>query len=320
MENREYLARDNTSRECVTWPKRVGRGAVLNLHLSATGIGDAICALYAACGAAHATRKTVRLHTAHTGWLSRARHRGVEVTPRAPEAAAASIDVSRDYDGQIIRAASRKQWYCDNIAPGLTPCRPESVDTSIHAQRFERTPYVVLAPFSHWPARHWPVSHWSYLVALLHDAGIHAVLLDGPGDGARLREAFQGLRPEWATWFWGHSEEWVADVILGARAVVGVDSGMTHYAALLDVPTVAVMAHLPPSVVFSHTDVRAVTPQTACTFCRWQPERGFRHVCDAGCTALASIAPERVLHAVLDIAKSGVRELIRRSESYDCKD
>ncbi len=276
---------------------------MLNLHLSATGIGDAICALYAACGAANARRNarhpgTVRLHTTHTRWLSRASHPGVEVVPSTGETVAMAIDVSRDYDGQIGRAESRKQWYCDNIAPGLKPCRPDTVDMSIHAHRFARTPYVVIAPFSHWPARHWPVSHWCYLIALLHDSGFHSVLLDGPGDGARLRDAFQGLRPEWATWFWGHSEEWVADIMLGAMGVVGLDSGMTHYAALLGVPTIAVMSHLPPGVVFSHTDVRAVTPQTACVFCRWRPERGFRPVCDAACSALASVAPERVLHAI----------------------
>ena len=287
---------------------------MLDLYLSATGIGDSICALYAACGAANAQREkqrsgVVRLHTMHPGWLQRVRHPGVEIGPFEHVAGTTWIDVSRDYDGQLMRAASRKQWYCDNIAPGLTPCRPDSVDMSIHSQRVARAPYVVIAPFSHWSARHWPVSHWSYLVALLHDSGMHSVLLDGPGDGARLREAFQGLRPEWATWFWGHSEEWVADVMLGAVAVVGLDSGMMHYAALLGVPTVAVMSHLPPSVVFSHTKVQAVTPQTSCAFCRWQPDRGFRHVCDQMCTALASIAPERVLHSVMGLTSVVVQEV-----------
>jgi len=281
--------------------------AFLNLHLSATGIGDAICALYAACGAANAMQSadsstTVRLRTAHATWLARARHPGVEVVSGASEAAPGAIDVSRDYDNQIARAQSRKQWYCDNIAPGLTPCPPKTVDTRIRTHRLERAPYVVLAPFSHWPARHWPVSHWCYLIALLNDAGMHAVLLDGPGDGARLGDAFKDLRPEWATWFWGHDAEWVADIMLGAAAVVGLDSGMTHYAALLGVPTIAVMAHLPPGMVFSHTAVRAVTPQTSCAFCRWRPEQGFRHVCDAACSALASIAPERVLRAVIEIS------------------
>jgi hypothetical protein len=241
----------------------------------------------------------VRLHTAHAGWLQRARHPGVEILPLERASDTTWIDVSRDYDGQLIRAVSRKQWYCDNIAPGLTPCPPDHVDARVHHQRFARTPYVVLAPFSHWPARHWPVSHWCYLVALLHDSGMHSVMLDGPGDGTRLREAFQDLHPEWATWFWGHSSEWVADLMLGAAAFVGVDSGMTHYAALLGVPTIAVMSHLPPRVVFSHTSVQGATPQTSCTFCRWRPERGYRSVCDAMCTALATVAPEQVLREVI---------------------
>ena len=291
-----------------------GGSDVLDLWASASGIGDAVCALYAACGAADTLAAlpaapdgpesgdvVVRLHTGHAGWLERARHPGLEILPCGAEKSGTWVDLARGYDEQLARAQSRKQWYCDNLLPGLTPCAPKFVDTTIHSHRFERTPYVVLTPFSAWPARNWPATHWRYLAALLYDAGFHSVILDGPGDGSRLREAFGALPPEWATWFWGLPEESVTDLMLGAAAVVGPDSGMTHVAALLGVPTVAVMAHLPPGVVFSHTRVRAVTPGTSCAPCRWRPERGYRPVCDAGCSAIATIAPEQVLRALQEV-------------------
>jgi hypothetical protein len=277
---------------------------VLNLYVSATGIGDAICALYAACGAANALREEqlaglVRLHTRHPGWFERVQHPGVEIHACDSVTDPTWIDLSRDYDVHLASATSRKQWYCDNIAPGLVPCPPQFVDTGVHVRRFEcSSPYVVLAPFAAWSSRQWPVSHWCYLVALLHEAGFHAVILDGPGNGQRLRAAFDQLHPQWATWFWGNAEDWVADLLLGAAGFVGLDSGLTHFAALLGVPTVAVMAHLPPRVVFSHTRVQAVTPKTSCTFCRWQPERGYRAVCDRACSAIATVAPEQVLSAL----------------------
>lgn len=281
----------------------------LHLYLSATGIGDAICGLYAACGAADARRvpnpeATVCLHTEHTGWLKRVRHPGLEVCFNVPvDPEEDWIDVSRDYAEQLRCATSRKQWYADNIEPGLTPRPPAFVDTAIYGERPVEAPYVILAPFSHWASRHWPNSHWNYLAALLHDAGYYCLILDGPGDGSRLNEAFAGIHPDWGRWQWGNSPEWVGNAILSAEAVIGIDSGMTHYAALLGAPTVTVMAHLPPELVFSHTQVRALSPQTACTFCRWQPERGFRSVCDAMCSAMATIAPERVWHTITEIVR-----------------
>jgi hypothetical protein len=290
--------------------ERVDQAEVLSLHVTCPGIGDAICALYAACGAANALRRqqpaaVVRFFTRHTGWLQRVLHPGVEVRPIGSGPDDAWIDVGRDYNGHLARATSRKQWYCDNIAPGLTPSPPAFVDRRVYSRRFDRTPYVVLAPFADWSSRQWPVSHWRYLTALLYDAGFHSVILDGPGDGSRLRQAFEDLPQEWSTWFWGCSEEWVADALLDATAFVGIDSGMTHYAGLLGVPTIAIMAHLPPDLVFSHTGVRAITPQTSCTFCRWEPERGYRTICDAACSALATVAPEQVLEYVC--AARGIR-------------
>lgn len=322
---------------------------MLSLYLSVSGIGDAICGIYAACGAANSLLSkgsntnheqnvihnalsfhdvessepvhsdaesldvtmdsaspaisespgiVIRFHTQHAAWLERVSHPGVEIGNFEGGGGPGWIDMGNDYQGQLKLATSRKQWYCNQIRTGMTPCRPAVVNSSIKQYALERGPYVVLAPFSNWAPRHWPISHWKYLIALLHDIGLYCVILDGPGDGSRLRDAFKLLSSDWAMWVWGNSPDWIADIMLKAQVVIGIDSGLTHFAGLLNVPTVAIMSHLPPDLVFSHTQINAITPHNSCVYCRWQPERGYRFVCDSACSAIASVLPEHVLSLV----------------------
>lgn len=84
--------------------------------------------------------------------------------------------------------------------------------------------------------------------------------------------------------------------MLGAEAVLGLDSGMIHMAGLLGVPAVSIHAHLPPEFLFSCApSVRSAEAKTACTFCRWQEDRGFNEGCSVACSALATVGPERVM-------------------------
>jgi hypothetical protein len=107
------------------------------------------------------------------------------------------------------------------------------------------------------------------------------------------------------------------DAMLGAACVLGNDSGMTHVAGLLGVPVIAVHAHLPPDFLFAHARVASVTPASDCTFCRWQPDRGYNTACDAACSALGTIGPEEVLRAVARLTRNGRhlpgRQRIRRA-------
>jgi hypothetical protein len=114
-----------------------------------------------------------------------------------------------------------------------------------------------------------------------------------------------------ALWAIEHPPEWVADAMLGAACVIGNDSGMTHFAGLLDVPTLAIHAHLRPEFLWAHTRVRSITPKTNCTFCRWQHDRGYNSACDSACSALGTIGPEDVLQAFHGLVKHPSRRPMR---------
>jgi len=160
--------------------------------------------------------------------------------------------------------------------------------------RFDFDRYVVVAPFSAWARRDWLGANWTRLTHLLREAGYEVVAIGTAKDAERFDKVFGQTTALWAL---EHPPEWVADAMLGAAGVIGNDSGMTHFAGLLEVPALAIHAHLPPEFLFAGTSVRSITPKTNCTFCRWQHDRGYNSACDAACSALGTIGPEDVLRA-----------------------
>ncbi len=104
----------------------------------------------------------------------------------------------------------------------------------------------------------WPAAHWIALAARLAKSGIATVL---PWGNARERERAQALAHDAASAIVlpALSLAALADVLRGARATVGVDTGLVHLAAALGRPTIAVYTDTDPALtgVVAH-DARLV--------------------------------------------------------------
>ena len=267
---------------------------------SAMGIGDSTCALYAACGLADALGE-VTYHVRHFDWLTDFSHPNLTLV-RHQDNMHMGSDMNWDYDKQLQTASSRKQWYTDNVLRSwniqahVTPVAPKFI-TKPAPVITDKKNYVLISPFADYSSRTYQNVHWARVVDLLYDRGIEVVVIGL--DQERLRSAF-GKTP--APYFWGQSTAWVRSAIANAACVIGNDSGIPHIAGLYNVPTVAVMAHLAPSMVFSHTNVVAITPPAPCSPCSWQGSRGWRQSCDElGCSALQSISPETIVGRVIKL-------------------
>lgn len=281
----------------------------LHVFNSAYGIGDHVTALYACVGAANAGLDIV-FHTRFPEWLERVQHPGLIITGDLPPLTddeeplerhreTSVIDVNHDLPSQLRFARDKARWYSHAIHPNLKPGRPAKVDREVRIPRFDFKRYALLVPFAAWSHREWPGFNWARLTYLIRESG-YEVVVDGTEKNAeRFKQVFNSTT---ALWSIGHPPEWLADAMLGAAAVVCNDSGAAHIAGLLGVPTIAIHAHLPPEFLFAHAKVTSVTPKTNCTFCRWQPDRGYVSSCDTGCSALASIGPEEVLKAFESVA------------------
>lgn len=110
-----------------------------------------------------------------------------------------------------------------------------------------KKPYVVLLTATSRDDKLWPESHWLTLGEALAARGVCAVLPAGnPTErerAARLAAALPNALAAPAM-----SIDALATLLAGARGVVGVDTGLTHLAVALKVPTVALYTATDPGL------------------------------------------------------------------------
>lgn len=121
------------------------------------------------------------------------------------------------------------------------------LDASWLRQAAAGRPYAVLLTATSRPAKEWPEAHWRTLLDDLDRRGWTAVLPGG--NAAELERAARlaaAAPPHVAAPAMGLAD--LAGLLAGARAVVGVDTGLVHLAAALGRPTVAVFRASDPAL------------------------------------------------------------------------
>ncbi|WP_140918983.1 lipopolysaccharide heptosyltransferase RfaC [Limnobaculum xujianqingii] len=122
------------------------------------------------------------------------------------------------------------------------------------ARRFLATPpadansYLVFLHATTRDDKHWPEQHWRELIALTTDSGFKIKLPWGaPHEHERAKRLAKGFQ---------HVEvlpklslEEIANVLAGARAVVSVDTGLSHLTAALDRPNITLYGPTDPGLI-----------------------------------------------------------------------
>lgn len=149
---------------------------------------------------------------------------------------------------------------------------------------------VVLAPFTTRPQKHWPEAHWAALIDLLAEQGEHLAMLGGPADVAAaariLAVAANG----------GQVENLVGKTklpdalshIAAAKAVVGVDTGLTHMGVATGRPTVAIFGSTVPYRLGASGPLAVLWLGLSCSPCKRKP------TCGGAFNCLGDITPPRV--------------------------
>jgi heptosyltransferase-1 len=108
-------------------------------------------------------------------------------------------------------------------------------------------PYVVFLTATSRDDKLWPESHWLDLGKRLQEQGFGIVLPAGnPVERARATRLAEGIPGAVAAPPLGIAE--LASVLAGARAAVGVDTGLTHLSVALKVPTIALYTATDPGL------------------------------------------------------------------------
>lgn len=255
----------------------------VSFYLSALGIGDAVCGMYAACGIAD-NGFNVAFHTRHGDWLSAVKHPNVRVCQEDNFFA----DANLDYAGQLRsgQSSSRPNWYIKNLRrfyelPDCEAKRPQSILSYAKEQKI-----AVIAPSSIWAIRSWNADRWTELSNLLKRSG-YLVTIVGSGKNQEQIPADRIL--------WNRPASEVLQAIGSATILFGNDSGMVHVAGLLGTPAVAVLGPTTRDFVFDCSDsVVGIASDMPCAGCFWQRDKGWDERCVKICESLQSIQPEAV--------------------------
>lgn len=103
--------------------------------------------------------------------------------------------------------------------------------------------YIILHPYSMKKYKYWPAKNWAELAALIKERTDYIpVITRTPGsEGEELLERIQKHAPQdIRTFDEPYSLNQLAAILKGAAAFIGIDTAVTHMAAALDVPTIAI--------------------------------------------------------------------------------
>jgi len=156
--------------------------------------------------------------------------------------------------------------------------------------------YIVLCPFTTRPQKHWIEDRWRAIAwRVAARWGLSTVILGGPGDqqaGANIAAAGGAENLAGQT-----SLRQAAAILESARAVIGVDTGLTHMATLLNRPTVALFGSTQPYLDTGRPQSIVLYKGLPCSPCRRRPNCRGEFACMAAILeddveeALASVMP-----------------------------
>lgn len=269
----------------------------VQLVCSANGVGDQILGLSVLEGlrAKHPGKELVVVAKPWCApWAALFEGYDRLTTARGP---GTSHDPYQTYSRQTADRLSRPRWeyYAEACGVTATQPRPRPVAPENTEWARQHAGRVVLCPFSTDTLRTWSLPHWLTLERLLTAKGFDVLVIDD--QAARVR-AFASPK------LVGESPARIGAVLHAALAAVGNDSGMTHVAAAMGTPTIALTASIRGDHVFGlYPTAKVIQGPLDCGNCHGR-DRPDGHAtrermgCLQVCHDLQAITPERVLRAV----------------------
>jgi ADP-heptose:LPS heptosyltransferase len=161
----------------------------------------------------------------------------------------------------------------------------------------ERRRYAILSLSAGDPIRYWPLERFAQVAeALLDRYGLEIVIIGGAAEKERASALTRMINDNRVRVLIDSTLDEIPALIAQAEAFVGLGTGVTHLAALLRVPTVAVLSGVSPLSVWRPVGIKAtvLTGATPCAPCGFTDEAQ----CPFGVICLKAVSAEAVLHAL----------------------
>lgn len=159
----------------------------------------------------------------------------------------------------------------------------------------ERAKVIILHPGSGSKKKVWPLGRFLKLAQIIQNRFGSKILIPfGPAEGPEVEEVFDGMNPQTVIRVKELSLKELASVMEGCRLFIGNDSGISHMASALGIPTIAIFGPTDPRV-WSPKGKRVwvVRKEIPCSPC---PRERFLHCIDPEC--LKGIEIEDVLEGL----------------------
>jgi len=158
-----------------------------------------------------------------------------------------------------LHAVERNRWLAAAALGYIldTPLDYGIRATPLQADWLPAAPYVVLLTATSRADKLWPEPYWLTLAAELNARGLYCVLPAG-SEIERKRVAKLAGAMKRAVVAPPMQLDTLAALLAGAQAVIGVDTGLTHLAAALQVPVAALFCGSDPQLTGVHAGVNAI--------------------------------------------------------------
>ncbi|MCG3165563.1 MAG: hypothetical protein POELPBGB_01331 [Bacteroidia bacterium] len=270
---------------------------IVRIRSSAHGVGDAICGAYSIAGFQKKyPDKQVLYYTRHPHWLSVVE--GIEMRPHDEwlefRESGTVYDLWSNYYWELHHRANRKRWLSNQIKGyEFEPAVPKLNPALFQLYPLIQGDYVVLMPFATTQPRNYRVEGWLYLIKLIREQlNMDVVLIASKNDEVH------------AQWYdckkYIGADSWtIASLMRNAKCSIGCDTGMTHFAGLIQAPCVAITSQVLPQNLWYLTEIYGVSGKASCTGCSWQANLGYdSSICEHGCHSLNGISPYEILEEV----------------------
>jgi hypothetical protein len=269
----------------------------LCLYSSARGLGDAISALYVACGYAKAGRRTT-LYSYFPHIVGITHTENLIILPEPPRGANCNVGYKEQLTAAAEVGTTRCEWLSSNIAKAYgieqVPCeRPDALPF------FDLNDTVVMSPFSIHAGRAWHPANWARLGKELQRAGRKVLVVAQKHDEQTCRDVFGSVGVDFEL---DLPTEKLLALVGGAALVIGNDSGIAHLGGLLGRPTLALLAATTHRYLYDMApSVRAVEPPApaGCSPCFWQAPK-VMPMCNRYCSPLQTIGVFQVLDRAIE--------------------
>lgn len=142
---------------------------------------------------------------------------------------------------QLLAAALNYSFNADEIDYGMERARLPPLPLALPA------PYLVFIHSTSWASKNWPIAYWQELTRQARAAG-YAIVLPWGIETERQRAVEIAANDVHVVVLPPLSLSEKATIIGGALATVGLDTGLSHIAAALDVPSVTIYGATDPNL------------------------------------------------------------------------